>query len=62
MTDNKGNSIDIDAHLKRAFDQIENEALPDKLLGLLDKLRAEDAESAGSNESEDATAEDGHNG
>ncbi|EAR52497.1 two-component response regulator [Oceanicola granulosus HTCC2516] len=42
MAKPKGRLEDIDAHLKRAFSQIENEALPDKLTDLLEKLRQQD--------------------
>lgn len=33
----------IEAHLKRVYDETANEALPDKLAELLSKLKAEDA-------------------
>ncbi|MCP1167973.1 NepR family anti-sigma factor [Limimaricola litoreus] len=40
---------DIDAHLKRAFQQLTEEALPDRFTDLLAKLKAgEGAESASS--------------
>ena len=40
----KGNSDgkDIDAHLRRAFQEIESDPLPEHLLGLLDELRQKD--------------------
>jgi len=33
---------DIDTHLRRAFTQLADTALPDDLVALLDRLRAED--------------------
>lgn len=34
----------IEAHLKRVYDETANEALPDKLADLLSKLKAEEAD------------------
>lgn len=38
---------DIDTHLRRAFQELEQEEVPDRLLGLLDQLRAGDPAKAG---------------
>ena len=38
----KPHDKDIDAHLKRAFQSLTEEAIPDELTSLLDRLRAED--------------------
>ena len=38
---------EIDANLKRAFDDISNEAIPDRLASLLDELRAAEGTSPG---------------
>ena len=48
---------DIDAHLKRAFRELEQEALPDRLTGLLDQLRAQDKDSDDGSEEEDSSRE-----
>jgi len=37
---------DIDAHLRRAFKEIESDPLPERLLGLLDELRRREANGA----------------
>ncbi|WP_185020756.1 NepR family anti-sigma factor [Histidinibacterium lentulum] len=34
---------DIDAHLRRAFKEIESDPLPERLLGLLEELRRREA-------------------
>ncbi|WP_191090156.1 NepR family anti-sigma factor [Histidinibacterium aquaticum] len=44
MTKGQDPKADIDEHLRRAFEEIQNDPLPDKLMGLLDKLRKQDAE------------------
>ncbi|SLN39480.1 NepR family anti-sigma factor [Roseisalinus antarcticus] len=44
MTKGREDSGNIDAHLKRAFEQIQSDPLPERLLGLLDDLRKQDAE------------------
>ena len=45
---------DIDAHLKRAFQQLTDEALPDRFTDLLARLKAgEGAESASSGAGEE---------
>ncbi|WP_231592778.1 NepR family anti-sigma factor [Pelagovum pacificum] len=49
---------DIDAHLKRAFSEIENEAVPDKLLNLLEELRQQDRAPASERVNASANAED----
>ena len=46
-------ATDIDAHLKRAFRELEQEAIPERLTGLLDRLRAEDASPGEASEDED---------
>ncbi len=39
----KSKADDIDAHLKRAFDSLTEAAMPDRLVALLDRLRAEES-------------------
>lgn len=41
----KQRSSDIDAHLKRAFRELEQEALPERLTELLNRLRSQDQEA-----------------
>lgn len=38
----------IDANLKRAYEGVLNEAVPEKLKALLEELRAQDTKSSGS--------------
>ncbi len=51
----KSHNKDLDDHLKRAFQSMTEEALPDKLALLLARLRDEDAAATG----ETGTAADG---
>jgi hypothetical protein len=42
------NDAQIDANLKRAYEGVLNEPVPDKLTALLEQLKAQDAGSKGS--------------
>lgn len=46
-TSRRQRSEEIDAHLKRAFDSLTEEAIPDRLADLLIRLRAEEHAGAG---------------
>ena len=56
MNDDKdsGSGGAIDAHLRRAFQEIETKPIPDRLLSLLEQLRAQDGPALSGEE----TAED----
>ena len=43
----------IDAQLRRAFQEVESSPVPDKLLSLLEQLRAQDAGKSGAAPSDD---------
>ena len=55
-------ATDIDAHLKRAFDALADESMPDRFSSLLERLRAGEvapsgAETATERQSEQATGQ-----
>ncbi|MEM1233766.1 MAG: NepR family anti-sigma factor [Pseudomonadota bacterium] len=52
---------DIDANLRRAYDEVTNQEVPDRFRALLDKLRANDG-SGSDNENVEPSANGDHEG